>query len=197
MVSPYLVPGADGMALLKQLREQNVRVRILTNSMQSNDVKMAHAGYMHYRPELVDRGVELFEVRPVLGRPAGSGGTIQSGSAGHFALHAKVFVFDRRKVFIGSMNFDQRSLHLNTEMGLLIDSPELALQVVARFESIADPANSYQIVNRPDNSSPNRRLVWRTQENKTLVELTQEPAESVCQRISVNIYAWLPLDAEL
>ena len=91
MVSPYLVPGPEGMALLKGLREHNVRVRIITNSMQSNDVKLAHAGYMHYRPALVDSGVELFEVRPILGEPGGSGGRIQSGSAGRFALHAKVF----------------------------------------------------------------------------------------------------------
>jgi putative cardiolipin synthase len=159
MVSPYLVPGPEGLSLLKGLRDQNVRVRILTNSMQSNDVKLAHAGYMHYRPGLVDSGVELFEVRPLLGKPAGSGGRIQSGSAGRFALHAKAFVFDRQKLFIGSMNFDQRSLHLNTELGLMIESPELARQVAARFEAIAQPANSYQIVNRPDNASPMRQLV--------------------------------------
>jgi cardiolipin synthase C len=197
MVSPYLVPGPEGLALLKGLREQNVRVRILTNSMQSNDVQLAQAGYMRYRPDLVDSGVELFEVRPILGNPAGSGGKIQSGSAGRFALHAKVFVFDRQRVFIGSMNFDQRSLHLNTELGLLIESPELARQVVARFDAIAQPANSYQIVNRPDNASRARRLVWRTEESKTLVEFEQEPAEDVWQRIRVNIYSLLPLDAEL
>jgi putative cardiolipin synthase len=197
IVSPYLVPGPEGLALLKGLREQNVRVRILTNSMQSNDVKLAQAAYMHYRPELVDGGVELFEVRPVLGNPAGSGGKIQTGSSGRCALHAKVFVFDRQMVFIGSMNFDQRSLHLNTELGLMIDSPELAQQVVARFDAIAQPANSYQLVNRPDNVSSARRLVWRTEENQTLVELGQEPAESAWQRISVNFYSWLPLDSEL
>ena len=199
MVSPYLVPGKEGMTLLKGLREQNVRVRILTNSMQSNDVPFAHSAYMRYRDDLVASGVELFEVRSFLGEPAGSGGKIQTGSStsGHFALHAKVFVFDRERVFIGSMNFDQRSLHLNTELGLMIESPELARQVAARFEAIAQPANSYQIVNRPDNTSATRRLVWRTEENKKMVEFEQEPAESVCQRMRVNIYSWLPLDSEL
>ena len=201
MVSPYLVPGAEGLALLQKMRSQNVRVRILTNSLQSNDVAIAQSGYMRYRGPLVDSGVDLFEVRPSLGapgRPGGSGGVLTSGNTGRrFALHAKVFVFDRQRIFIGSMNFDQRSLHLNTELGLMIESPELARQVAARFEAIAQPANSYQIVNRPDNTSVQRRLVWRTEENKMLVELEQEPAANFWQRFSVNIYSLLPLDSEL
>ncbi|MEP7084783.1 MAG: phospholipase D family protein [Betaproteobacteria bacterium] len=203
MVSPYLVPGPEGLALLQKKRSENVRVRILTNSMQSNDVPIAQSGYMRYRDTLVDDGVELFEVRPSLGSPGGSGGyggsggKLTSGNAERFALHAKVFVFDRQRIFIGSMNFDQRSLHLNTELGLLIESPELAQQVAARFEAIAQPANSYQVINRPDNTSPQRRIVWRTEENKMLVEHEQEPAANFCQRMRVNIYSWLPLDSEL
>ena len=67
------------------------------------------------------------------------GGTLKSPSSGQFSLHAKAFVFDRKRIFIGSANFDARSLHLNTEIGLMIESPELARQVVARFEAIASP----------------------------------------------------------
>src|SRR6185369_11868110 len=135
-----LIPGKDGMDLIKEMRGKNVRVRVLTNSLESNDVLGAHAAYTNYRDDLLEAGVELLEVRPILGKPGGSGGVIQSGNAGHFALHAKAFVFDRQKLFVGSMNFDQRSLHLNTELGLIIESPELAQQVAARFESIAQPA---------------------------------------------------------
>jgi len=126
MVSPYLIPGDTGMQLFRGLQERNVRVRVLTNSLESNDVLPAHAAYTNYRSGLLDAGVELYEVRPVLGKPGGSGGRIQRRDSGHFALHAKTFVFDGNKLFIGSMNFDQRSLHLNTELGLIIESPDLA-----------------------------------------------------------------------
>jgi len=196
MVSPYLIPGREGMNMIRDIRSRNVRVRVLTNSLESNDVLGAHAAYTNYREPLLDAGVELFEVRPILGKPGGSGGVIQSGMSGHFALHAKAFVFDRQKLFIGSMNFDQRSLHLNTELGLIIESPELARQVAARFESIAQPANSYQVLFRPDASSPDRRIVWRTENDKKTIEYDAEPASCSLQRIHSNLLALLPLEQE-
>lgn len=88
-------------------------------------------------------GVELYEVRTPLGTAQGSGQSKAMTRFGTYALHAKLFVFDRKKLFIGSMNFDPRSMHLNTEIGLLIDSPELAQQTAARFAAIVQPANSY------------------------------------------------------
>ena len=198
MVSPYLVPGTEGMQMLRALREKNVRVRVLTNSLGSNDVLLAHAVYTNYRPALVKAGVELFEVRPVLGQPAGSGGSGgKSSAAGRFALHAKAFVFDRRRLFIGSMNFDQRSLHLNTELGLIIDSPELARQVAARFEAIVRPANSYQILLRQEAANAPGHLVWRTEEGKATFEYAEEPADTLWRRVNMGMLTLLPLDGEL
>ena len=72
-------------------------------------------------------------------------GRIKSGSSGAFALHAKVFVIDRERAFVGSMNFDQRSLRINTELGLIIDSPQIAREIAARFDAITQPANSYRL----------------------------------------------------
>jgi putative cardiolipin synthase len=89
---------------------------------------------------------------------------LKSPSSGRYALHAKVFVFDRQRVFIGSMNLDQRSLYLNTEIGLIIDSPELARQIALRFEDIAQPANSYVLM-LSTATDGQRRLVWRTLED--------------------------------
>ncbi len=111
VVSPYLVPGEDGMRLINGLRARNVRVRVLTNSLQSTDAPITFAGYDHYRLPLLEAGVELYEVRPRLGEPnmPHGKGSLQSSSETPFALHAKVFVFDRRQVFVGSMNFDERS----------------------------------------------------------------------------------------
>ena len=100
-----------------------MRVRILTNSLESSTVLVAQSGYMHYRLPLLEEGVEIYEVRSLLGNARGSGQTTKMTRYGNYSLHAKLFVFDRKRLFIGSMNFDQRSMHLNTEIGLIIDSP--------------------------------------------------------------------------
>ena len=105
---------------------RGVRVRILTNSLASTDVPVVHAGYRKRRVPLVQMGIELFEVKPELGAPKVGRVTIVREPIGQFSLHAKMFVFDRKRMFVGSSNFDMRSFHLNTEVGLIIDSPELA-----------------------------------------------------------------------
>jgi cardiolipin synthase C len=116
---------------------------------------------------------------------------------GNYALHAKLFVFDRRKVSIGSMNFDQRSKRINTEVGLIIDSPELAQQTAIRFEAMAQPENSYTLALLPGSAGSSRHMVWRTQENGKAVEYVREPARSVWQRLKVKLLALLPLAREL
>ncbi|TAK91891.1 MAG: phospholipase D family protein [Burkholderiaceae bacterium] len=197
MVTPYLIPGREGMQLFKDLRQRNVRIRVLTSSLESSTVLLAQSGYMHYRVPLLENGVELYEVRSLLGNSRGSGQTAAISRYGNYSLHAKLFVFDRQKLFIGSMNFDQRSMHLNTEMGLIIDSPALAQQVAARFEAMVQPVNSYMLVLRPNDAGRPPSLVWRTQEDGKAVEYETEPARSDWQRMKVNIYSLLPLDNEL
>lgn len=197
IVTPYLIPGKEGMQLLGDLRRRNVRIRILTSSLESSTVLLAQAGYMHYRVPLLEEGVELYEIRSLLGNTRGSGQTAAISRFGNYSLHAKLFVFDRKRVFIGSMNFDQRSMHLNTEVGLIIDSPELARQVAARFEAMVQPANSYALALRPNPSGGPSRLIWRTHEDGKAVEYTTEPARSDWQRIKANVLTLLPVDKEL
>ncbi|HTD04571.1 phospholipase D family protein [Undibacterium sp.] len=197
MVTPYLIPGHEGMKIFQDLRQRNVRVRILTSSLESSVVLPAQSGYMHYRVPLLESGVELYEVRSLLGNTKGSGETAAISRYGNYALHAKLFVFDRQKLFIGSMNFDQRSMHLNTEIGLIIDSPELAQQIATRFEAMVQPANSYALALRPNETGKPAGLVWRTQESGKAVEYDKEPARSNWQRIKVNMLSLLPLDKEL
>ena len=197
MVTPYLIPGKEGMQLFKDLRQRNVRVRILTSSLESSTVLLAQSGYMHYRLPLLENGVELYEIRSLLGNARGSGQTAAISRFGNYSLHAKLFVFDRKRLFIGSMNFDQRSMHLNTEIGLIIDSPELAQQIAARFEAMVQPANSYSLALRPSPAGGTPGLVWRTREDGKAVEYDTEPARSDWQRIKVNILSLLPLDKEL
>jgi putative cardiolipin synthase len=197
MVTPYLIPGKEGMQLLKDLRQRNVRVRVLTSSLESSTVLLAQAGYMHYRVPLLENGVELYEIRSLLGNARGSGQTAAISRYGNYSLHAKLFVFDRQKLFIGSMNFDQRSMHLNTEMGLIIDSPALAQQIAARFEAMVQPVNSYMLALRPNETGGAPSLVWHTQEGTKAIEYDTEPARSAWQRINVHVLSLLPADKEL
>ena len=196
IVTPYLVPAPDEFVLLQELRRRQVQVRILTNSLESTPDPVAQAGYVQYRIPLLEDGVELHESRALLGNTRGSGQTAVVSSYGNYGLHAKLFVFDRERLFIGSMNFDQRSKHLNTEIGVIIDSPELAQQTAMRFESMVQPAEAYALAWRArDTGGP--QLVWDSQENGNAVEYTREPARSEWQRLEQKLLSWLPIAGEL
>ena len=108
-----------------------------------------------------------------------------------------MFVFDRDRVFVGSMNFDQRSMHLNTEIGLIIDSPELAQELAKRFEAMVQPANAYALRLQPETTGNGQHLIWRTLENEQLVDLKKEPARSTWQKFKLRLLALLPLDSQL
>ncbi len=197
MITPYLIPGDEGLELFRDLRGRDVRVRILTNSLTSSTIVLAHSGYMGYRVPLLEEGVELFEIRAELGNTRGSGQSAAMSRHGTYSLHAKVFVFDRQRIFVGSMNFDQRSMHLNTEIGLLIDSPELAQELARRFEAMVQPANAYQVLLQPGDSENGQHLIWRTLEDDQMVDLQEEPARSEEQTTLVRLLSLLPLDSKL
>jgi putative cardiolipin synthase len=197
MITPYLIPGKEGMQIIRDLRQRKVRVRILTSSLESSTVLPAQSGYMHYRVPLLESGVELYEIRSLLGNARGSGETTAISRYGNYSLHAKLFVFDRKRLFIGSMNFDQRSMHLNTEIGLIIDSPVLAQQIAARFEAMVQPVNSYMLALRPGDAGGTAGLVWRTREGSDDVDYGTEPARSDWQRTEVWMLSQVSLDKEL
>ena len=197
MVTPYLVPAPEELAAVRDLRERKVRVGILTNSLKSSPDMIAQSGYVKFRVELLKEGVELYEIRSLLGSTRGSGETALVSRYGNYGLHAKLLVFDRKRIFIGSMNFDQRSKHLNTEIGLIIDSPELAEQTVTRFDNMVRPDNVYAVAWREAAAGVPAHLVWDTREDGKAVEYTQEPARSSWQRFDLRFLSWLPLDREL
>jgi cardiolipin synthase C len=198
LVSPYFIPAPDELQLLKDLRRRQARVRVLTNSLKSTTDVAAQAGYDHYRVPLLQAGVELYEVRALLGNTRGSGETAKVSRYGNYALHGKMYVFDRQKLFMGSMNYDQRSKRINTEIGLIIQSPELAEQTARRFDAMVKPNECY-IVGLISTSAPGKssRLVWRTEEDGSMVEYTREPARSGWQKFKVELLTLLPLDREL
>ena len=198
MVTPYLVPTRGELDLLRALRARNVRVRILTNSLNSTNQVSAHSGYMHYRRRLLEEGIELYEVRAQLGRTSHGTGQSRALSAyGNYGLHGKLLIFDRRSMYAGSMNFDERSRRLNTEIGVIIDSPELAAQTAARFEAMTQPSSAYAVSLRSEGPGRAPVMVWSTLENDQPVEYTREPSNSLRRRVEVNLLSLLPIEREL
>jgi putative cardiolipin synthase len=197
MVTPYFVPTSDELAILHDDRRRGVRIRVLTNSLETAPSLAAEAGYGHYRTGLVQDGVEIHEVRAMPGNTRGTGQSRKISRYGNYGLHGKLYVFDRKTLFIGSWNFDERSKHLNTEIGLLIDSPSLSGDIAARFEALTQPENAYQVTIDAGSRPADPGLVWTTRRNGEIVHDRTEPARSEWQRIAVRLLALLPIDREL
>ena len=188
LISPYFVPGEEGTAALAMQASKGVKVRIFTNSLASTHASVVHAGYAKRREDLLRAGVQLYEIKTTAARDARHE-KIKFGSSSPAALHAKTFAVDRRRIFVGSFNFDQRSAQLNTEMGLVIDSPKFAQVLAERFDTTA-PMIAYEVRFGPDG----RSLEWieRTASGETRYDT--EPGTSWFQRRSVDVLSILPID---
>ncbi len=182
LVSPYLVPMEEGTKSFAQLVQRGVKVRILTNSLESNDVAAVHAGYAKRRKSLLAAGVQLFELRRA-SIPAQHDTTGGSSAA----LHAKTFQIDGRRAFVGSFNFDPRSAELNTEMGFVIDSPVLARQISTFFDTQVSQI-SYQV------QLSGGDLEWIEHSADGGKVYRSEPGSSAFRRGSVKVLSWLPID---
>jgi putative cardiolipin synthase len=196
MITPYFIPTPHETGALKELRQRNARVGILTNSLESTTEVSAHAGYQRHRTEMLQAGVELHEVRAAPDNARGSGQSAALSRFGNYGLHAKLYTFDRSRLFVGSMNFDQRSAWLNTEVGLLIDSSELAQQAVARYDAMTQLGNSYEVSLQPD-AKGHSHLLWRTSTGGQMVETTHEPSRNAWRGFEDDVLQLLPIDNEL
>jgi len=141
--SAYFIPDEVSLTALEQLRRKGVEVTLLTNSLASNDVVAAHAGYAVHRRHLLETGIRLFEVRSRVARLASTLSGAEAGSQA--SLHSKAAVIDRQIVFIGTLNFDPRSLYINTEIALVVESPGLANEVARVIEEALDGATSFRV----------------------------------------------------
>jgi putative cardiolipin synthase len=141
---------------------------------------------------LLEAGCELFEVRPLPGQPEDHG-LIDAGGSGQFGLHAKVIVIDRQRLFLGSMNFDQRSLDINTEIGVIIDSPQIARDVAARVDAVAQPANSYRVELAPA-ATGGRAIAWVTEKDGKAARFDAEPDVDAGKRALIDLASLLPID---
>ena len=201
LVSGYFVPGRAGVDTLAELSARGVDVAIFTNAFQATDVWIVHAGYAERRKSLLKAGIRLFEMygpgRADEQRPRRSLISTGSGSSGAdgpvlrssaSTLHAKTFSVDGRRVFIGSFNFDPRSMHLNTELGFVIESPKLAADVSNMFRTHIS-ANAYEVVLTEDGG-----LTWREQTSAGVRIHTREPGTEWWQRQAITILSRMPIE---
>ena len=178
IVSPYFIPQDEGTARLTALAGRGVKVTIITNSLQANDVGIVHDAYAAYRKPLIEGGVALYEVRakPQLKDQAKATELHRRFGSSGASLHTKSIVFDRQTVFVGSMNLDPRSLLWNTELGFVVESPALAEQLLAIFEEVRDPGLSYRVALETRGKPPQPKLTWTTIEDGAPKTYRAEPA---------------------
>jgi cardiolipin synthase C len=188
LVSPYFVPGAEGTAALAALASRGVKVRILTNSLAATDEKAVHAGYAKRRQDLLGAGVELYELKPTATKEAPDA-KARFGASSSAALHAKTFAVDRRSIFVGSFNFDQRSARLNTEMGLVIGSPALAQRLAGFFDADV-PKVAYEVRLAPDGGG----LEWVERTAAGEVRHDADPGTSWLLRREIDLLSILPIE---
>jgi putative cardiolipin synthase len=198
LLSPYFVPGRTGTEYLVGLAQRNIDVEALTNSLASTDEPAAHAGYARYRSALAAGGVKLFELRPAAGSKQDA---TAFGTSSGVALHAKAIVIDKRYVFVGSMNMDQRSKLLNTEMGVMVDCTGLAGAVADFFAKATAPASAFEVMMAPAPSAAqgaqSGHLVWLAQNQGQPVTIDSEPYASSGRKLEVTLLQLLPIDGLL
>lgn len=182
IVNAYVIPGERMMEIFREATARGVRVRILTNSLASNDVPAVTAKYKKHRKPLLEAGVELYEFAA---HPEIQAGIVDTAPvvAGFAGLHTKAAVVDRKIVYIGSLNLDPRSIRLNTEMGMIVKSPGLAEEVATIAERDMAPANSWRVL-----LDERGKLYWESSEGIA----TRQPAQNSWQRFQAWLFRILP-----
>jgi putative cardiolipin synthase len=187
LVSPYFVPGDEGTAALVKTAQRGVRVRVLTNSLAATDVAAVHAGYAKRRCDLLRAGVKLYEIKPSASAEYKASQHLHGSSS--VKLHAKTSAVDRERVFVGSFNFDQRSAKLNTEMGMVIESPALAGRIDKAFDTQI-PATAYELRIAADGRCP--EWIERTPAGEVLYHV--DPGTGAGKRALIDFLSILPIE---
>jgi putative cardiolipin synthase len=194
LVSPYFVPGDAGVQGLVDLARRGVKVRIVTNSLAATDVMAVHAGYARHRRTLLAAGIELHELKAHASSPVGEAAPAwrtRLGFSSTASLHGKVFLADGQRLFIGSFNLDPRSANLNTEMGLVIDSPALSRELAAQVERDL-PKGAYRL-----SLTASGELQWEERGPAGRVVHAREPGAGLLRRVGAQVLSWLPIEGLL
>lgn len=196
LISAYFVPEKKGAKILSELAQDGVHVRVLTNSFKANDVAVVHAFYGKYRQNLLENGVQLYEFLPALDKDdldkhtedLAKKAKVNIKGLSRSSLHAKLMALDEKQVFIGSFNFDPRSAYLNTEIGVLLNSPTLARSVHSTMDQNLSKY-AYKLVLNAEN-----KITWQRQTPQGPVIYTKEPRMKWWQRAGMKVISWLPIE---
>ncbi|MFV8782110.1 phospholipase D family protein [Microbulbifer sp. SA54] len=190
ITNAYLVPGVPGVDLFSTLQGARVQVDILTNGLATNDVAVVHGAYSRYRKPLLQSGARLWELRPSADQKQRKHWFKGDSRA---SLHAKTFVLDDDRAFVGSINLDSRSIIQNTEIGMLIESAEINRELNQLFESWISPDAAWQL--KLDESGS---IAWHAEDEQgqPLVE-TRDPDTSWWHRFLAWALSWLPIESQI
>lgn len=187
IVSPYFVPTKYGVDFLSRIAQKGIEISILTNSLEATDVSVVHSGYAKYRKALLQQQIRLYELKPDATVQKRQPHPLLKGNSGA-SLHAKTFSVDSRYLFVGSFNMDPRSALINTEMGVLIDSPTLAAMLNTGLHT---HQQHYAFHVELD---ANGELRWQTQQNGEQKIYQQEPHSTWFKRFSLWFLSLLPVE---
>ena len=181
--TPYFIPRRKGMELVEKIRAKGVRIVVVTNSLATNNHTSVHSAYASYRKRLLAAGVELWEARVDAAGQVQEDGT---KSPENLTLHTKGIMIDRRFSFVGSLNLDPRSFDLNSEMGVMIDSDEMAAVLADRVTKRL-PEMAYKLHLNDDN-----KITWHAIiEGRQVIE-TKDPLTSGWKRFQAWFLKILP-----
>lgn len=201
IISSYFVPTKDGVKTLVTLAKSGVRISVLTNSFDATDVGAVHAGYGHWRKELLKAGIRLYELKSTATNTVTDENKLwRTKQTTTTSLHAKAFAVDDHQVFIGSYNIDPRSANINTELGVLIQDSTLATQLHQALNNTQKhPSKNAPILNQAYEVllDANDKLIWRTFEQGKEVIYQQEPDMNIPEKTGVFLLSILPIDGLL
>lgn len=188
LVSAYFIPGNEFTEALATLAQAGARVRVLTNSFAATDVVIVHSAYVKYRPRLLRAGVELYELKPEYS-PDDEPEILDLVGSSRGSLHSKTLSVDEEQIFIGSFNFDPRSVFLNTEMGVLIDSPAMANALATTF------SERFDSVSYVPELTDDGAMIWGDGEIEgTPITHRTEPDTSLMSRFVLWALGLLPIE---
>jgi putative cardiolipin synthase len=189
--TPYLIPKPRGVAAIETLRSRGVSLKVMTNSLASTDMVPAQAAYARWRQQMLQRGAEVFELRPDASL-ASRFVHLRTEPAPALTLHAKSMVIDREIVYVGTYNLDRRSASLNTEVALVVRSAELAERIARDIEADMRPENSWRVLRRADGGT-----VWVGSTNGEEQRHEQPPGAGFGRGVGAGLMGLLPIDEHL
>jgi len=201
IISPYFVPGDSGTEYLLSLVKKGIKVRVVTNSLSSTDGVLVQSGYANHRIDLLEGGVELYELKTKFKTKASR--SLRRSAKAKSGLHAKTYIFDRKEIFIGSFNFDPRSANINSEVGVVYLVPELANMISSTVFDVDIDKQFYKMQLLIENEDVDgidvevKKVVWVETKDGKKIRHTTDPETSWWRRFSEDFLSIMPVESQL